>query len=118
MKTETAEIASVPDDITLTRDLIFAGQSEAGGWNRVQLEAIGITWKDKSVSGWIERNCGRTVSRDAYHLFLALIGQTKAKRCAERKAAAPVKYRQCCGTPKSEWHSSKCFNNPRNWKRR
>lgn len=106
------------ETITLTRELIFAGQSEAGGWNRVQLEAIGITWKDKSVSGWIERNCGRTVSRDAYHLFLALIGQTKAKRCAERKAAAPVKYRQCCGTPKSEWHSSKCFNNPRNWKRR
>ena len=114
------------ETITLTRDLIFAGQSEAGGWNRAQLEAIGITWKDMKKGGWINRHCGRTVTRKEYHLFLALTGQTKAKRCAERKAAtpvplkaaAPVKYRQCCGTPKSEWHSAKCSNNPRNWKRR
>lgn len=68
------------ETITLTRDLIFAGQSEAGGWNRAQLEAIGITWKDLRRGGWIERNCGRVVGRVEYRLFLSLTGQTKRKR--------------------------------------
>lgn len=34
------------------------------------------------------------------------------------KADRPVRFRQCCLTPKTEWHTPKCFNNPRNWRRK
>jgi hypothetical protein len=53
--------------------MIHAGQSGAsGGWNAKQLAAIGITWADASVRGWIARNAGRLVRVEEYERFLSL----------------------------------------------
>lgn len=67
------------NDVTLTPELIHAGRSEAGGWNKAQLKAIGIEWADIRQSGWIERNSGRVVTRDQYDLFLSLVGKKGRK---------------------------------------
>ena len=66
-------------DVILTPELIHAGKSEAGGWNRGQLEAIGIPWSEIRIKGWMDRASGRVVTRAAYDMFLALTGQTNAK---------------------------------------
>jgi hypothetical protein len=64
--------------VELTAELIHAGRSDAGGWNRRQLAAIGIAWKDLT-RGWISRHTGRVVTREQYDEFLELRGVTKAK---------------------------------------
>ena len=61
----------------LTREIIFKGQSAAGGWNRKQVEAIGIAWRELTP-GWIDRACGREVPQAAVDRFLELRGQISA----------------------------------------
>jgi hypothetical protein len=54
----------------ITRELIFSGRSDAGGWNRKQLEVLGIAWPPRH--GWIDRLCGREISDSAAAEFLSL----------------------------------------------
>lgn len=58
--------------VVLTRNLIIAGRYGYGTFNRAQLEAIGIAWKDTRRKGWIDRNCGRVVTAEEYARFIEL----------------------------------------------
>lgn len=62
--------------VRLTPELIHMGKSQAGGWSRAQLEALGLKWSDKT-KGWIKRLSGTTVSREAYEKFLALAARSE-----------------------------------------
>lgn len=58
----------------ITRELIREGQSLAGGWNRKQVEALGLEWPPKH--GWQHRLLGNEISDQNAARFLALRGQT------------------------------------------
>lgn len=66
------ELPSGPIPVVLTRNLIHAGKSAAGGWNKAQLAAIGIAWSELRHRGWIDRNVGRVVTADEYAEFIEL----------------------------------------------
>jgi hypothetical protein len=71
-RTLADSLPSEPNRVTLTRELIHAGNSAAGGWNKAQLACIGIAWNELSRPGWIDRNVGREVTADQYRRFLGL----------------------------------------------
>ena len=56
--------------IEITTDIIHAGRSKNGGWSRLQLEAIGLSWPPKP--GWIESMIGCHLNPEAVQLFLDL----------------------------------------------
>lgn len=62
------------NEVILTPALIHAGRTGSGGWNKRQLEALGIP---KLKTGWIESNSGRVVTKEQYELFLSLKGKRK-----------------------------------------
>lgn len=69
---QSADLPSEAIPVVLTPALIRAGRYAKGTFNRAQLEAIGITWKDRSRKGWIQRNAGRVVTAEQYARFLEL----------------------------------------------
>jgi hypothetical protein len=78
--------------MTLTREMIHAGKSEAGGWTKKQLALIGVNWPPKP--GWLEKlsRRGDTIERSVYEEFLSLKGSRKPlspkkKRARQRKLA-------------------------------
>lgn len=68
------------DQVTITAELLEAGASERGGWNRRQMDALGIKWP--LVNGWKSRAIGTIVDRSAAARFLSLKGATKRPRKA------------------------------------
>ena len=64
--------------VIVTNEMIEAGKSEIGGWNRRQVEAIGIKWP--LTQGWKFRIIGTTVERSKVAEFLSLKGATKRPR--------------------------------------
>lgn len=63
--------------VRLTRKMIDAGRSERGGWNRPQLELIGVAW---GAGGYgrvvraVDAAVGREVPAESYRRFLELRG--------------------------------------------
>lgn len=64
--------------MTVTEDLIKAGESAAGGWNRHQLELIGEAWPP--VKGWKWRAQGRMISIMDAERFIDMKGLNKTER--------------------------------------
>lgn len=58
----------------ITQDLISKGGSGSGGWNKQQLDLLGVPWPPKK--GWRKRVCGKHISRADAEKFLALKGAT------------------------------------------
>lgn len=70
----------------ITPELIAAGMSDAGGWNKAQLRAIGIPWP--LTHGWQREALGRAITQEQHDAFLSLRGQTKSRARAARIANA------------------------------
>ena len=62
----------------VTEDLIKAGETAGGGWNRHQLELIGVAWPP--VKGWKWRAQGRMISILDAELFIDMKGLNKTER--------------------------------------
>jgi hypothetical protein len=58
------------DLVTVTAELIEAGQSERGGWSKAQLALIGVAWPPPA--GWKEIAVGRRIPRADTERFVAL----------------------------------------------
>lgn len=55
------------DLFIVTRDWIFKNKTTKGGWNKPQIEALGLTWPPKE--GWIDRLDGTTISSSSARQF-------------------------------------------------
>ena len=58
------------DSVTIDMALILAGQTERGGWNKSQLELIGVSWPP--TKGWIHLVLGRQISCNDASEFVRL----------------------------------------------
>ena len=54
----------------ITREFVLSGQSKSGGWNKLQMQALGVPWPP--VSGWMGRIIGREVADDDARVFLKM----------------------------------------------
>ena len=70
--------AMMTEQVIVTNEMIEAGKSGMGGWNRRQVEAIGMKWP--LTQGWKFRIIGTTVERSKVAAFLSLKGATKRPR--------------------------------------
>lgn len=61
--------------VQVTQDLIRRGESGVGGWNRRQIELLGILWPPKH--GWRRRVEGKLIPQADAEQFVALRGVTK-----------------------------------------
>lgn len=55
--------------IRLTEELLVAGESDKGAFNKKQFKALGIGWPPKS--GWKQRLVGSVINKDDYEEFLS-----------------------------------------------
>jgi hypothetical protein len=67
----------------LTSQLIHEHAADGIGWNRPQLESLGVKWPLKS--GWIRELEGKEISLEQWRRFVELRGVRKKK---ERAAIA------------------------------
>jgi len=67
----------------LTRAMIDSGKSDRGGWNRAQIELLGVEWP--LSWGWITRILGKEISGRDYERFLELRGFHKRKKIGAPK---------------------------------
>lgn len=67
----------------ISSEWIHRYASDAGGWNRKQLEAIGVSWPPSS--GWIARLAGKELSDQRKVLFESLRGQNQTRSDAKRQ---------------------------------
>jgi hypothetical protein len=75
--------------VIITKELILAGRSGAGGWTREQLRLLGVDWpKGKSPrKRWQREIIGRSISKTDAEQFLRLSsgpGTSQAHRNTER----------------------------------
>jgi len=70
--------AMMTERVMITNEMIEAGKSGMGGWNRRQVEAIGMKWP--LTQGWKFRIIGTTVEKSKVTEFLSLKGATKRPR--------------------------------------
>lgn len=62
----------------LTEDMIQQGAYNGCGFNRPQLEALGVPWhKGGPTKGWRRRLIGTDITPEAYARFLRLKGATR-----------------------------------------
>jgi len=61
----------------ITEEFIISGQSRAGGWNRAQLELIGVPWPPRP--GWKWRAIGTVIPDSDADLFLELKGKKRGE---------------------------------------
>src|ERR1700687_3456279 len=76
----------------ITRAFIMAGASAKGGWNRAQLETLGVSWPPRAK--WISRIVGRGISDEAGEDFIALRGDGGKPRRAKgqkRNSTEPIR---------------------------
>lgn len=83
---------------TITLDLIEAGRSPQGGWNRPQLELLGVPWPP--VSGWRDEVVGNPIAGSKAVQFVKLRGQ--GKDCKIRAKARTPKPKAPASIP-SGW---------------
>jgi hypothetical protein len=77
----------------VTEKWVKAFQNGNGGWNRAQLECIGVEWPPHH--GWIRRIEGKSISDAAKARFESLRGRTlKALRTERRLAQLPMDLRK------------------------
>jgi hypothetical protein len=57
---------------TITSELIEAGRSERGGWNKSQLALLGVSWPPQR--GWKVRVVGRPIPKEDADWFVKLGG--------------------------------------------
>lgn len=69
--------------LTLTDNLIRAGQTNNGGWNKKQLHLLGISWPP--TKGWKLKVIGQEITEEHYEEFLSL----KNKRFKKKKRRQP-----------------------------
>jgi predicted oxidoreductase len=69
----------------VTENWIKAYQNGSGGWNRAQLESIGVEWPP--MHGWIRRAEGKSISEVAKARFEMLKGRTLRVQRQERRSA-------------------------------
>jgi hypothetical protein len=75
--------------VIITKELILAGRSGAGGWTREQLRLLGVDWpKGKSPrKGWQREVIGHTISKADAEEFVRLgggPGASKTQRNTQR----------------------------------
>lgn len=58
----------VDGKVTLSREMIVKGRLPKGGWNRKQMQLLGLPWP--LVEGWMDRAVGTVVSAKSYRRFL------------------------------------------------
>jgi hypothetical protein len=83
----------IPHDmVRLTRDMLHAGKTGGGGFNRRQIEALGLRYPP--MKGWLSRLIGKTITRERYERYLALntearvaAGEIKPRKYTRRKSA-------------------------------
>jgi hypothetical protein len=76
------------DTVIVTEKLLLAGRTGPGGWNRLQIECLGIKWPPKK--GWKSRIRGRAIPRDKAERFVALRGATSLSTSAIDEIAESV----------------------------
>jgi hypothetical protein len=76
------------DTVIVTEKLLLAGRTGPGGWNRLQIECLGIKWPPKK--GWKSRIRGRSIPRDKAERFVALRGATSLSTSAIDEIADTV----------------------------
>ena len=54
----------------LTREMLNAGKSDAGGWSKKQLAIIGVAWPPPA--GWQDRTIGKQIAVADYERFVAM----------------------------------------------
>jgi hypothetical protein len=64
----------------ITNEFIKLGASDRGGWNKHQLEVLGVPWPP--TEGWKDRIIGTEISDEDAKEFLYLRGMTKKQRNA------------------------------------
>ena len=79
--------------MVITLELIEAGKSLAGGWNRAQIELIGQKWPLQP--GWQNRVTGETISRGNALQFLSLKG-THEKKLPKKRLATELPIPTAC----------------------
>lgn len=76
------------ETVVLTDDLLEAGLSDAGGWCKAQLAALGVKWPPRK--GWRRNLIGSTISRQRYEQFLALKKNRAAKEDPPAKPQSQI----------------------------
>ena len=59
-------------------EFIELGQSNEGGWNRAQLQVVGVDWPP--IKGWKDRLCGEEFTQEQLNQFLTLKGEAGRKK--------------------------------------
>lgn len=63
--------------VTVTMDLLRAGESGNGGWNAKQLRLLGLNWPPRQ--GWMALSVGLLLTQEEADEFVRLKGKTKKK---------------------------------------
>lgn len=101
--------------IILSREMIHAGKSCAGGWNKKQLAVLGVDWPPEK--GWVDRLKDTLIFEDDYNYFLELnpkrIGLKKTTNVRHFNSGKKI-LRVKRKTPYDDYKFSKENPNP-NW---
>ncbi|MGC2766605.1 MAG: hypothetical protein WB607_13960 [Candidatus Acidiferrum sp.] len=90
--------------VTITKELILAGRSSAGGWTREQLRLLGVDWPPRKK--WQREIIGRTISKADAEEFVGLRGELGASK-AQRNARRPQLENRVAGSVTEGRPSSK-----------
>jgi hypothetical protein len=66
------------EHVVITNDLIAAGMTGNGGWTRIQLALIGVSWPPPK--GWRRRAIGRRIPKDDAERFVAIGRERRNQR--------------------------------------
>lgn len=73
---EFKQLCEASQFVTVTDDMLIAGQSRSGGWSMAQLELLGfIGWPPPR--GWKRKTIGRTMPGAVMLQFLNLKGNSR-----------------------------------------
>lgn len=87
----------------ITDELIKGGMSGSGGWNKKQVELLGLKWP--LTNGWKHRIIGTSITRENALKFLKLKGETiKPRRQIQSDLVFPSDCPKCAArTVDSFW---------------
>lgn len=84
----------------LTREILEKGKSERGGWNRNQLEVLGVAWPPRQ--GWKSDILGKELSDSSAEAFLRLTSARKRTRTPKSTVAVSMRKRALSKRRKAE----------------
>lgn len=58
----------------VTNEFLEKGRSDSGGYNRKQLELLGVAWPP--LKGWKKAIIGTNIGDDVAEMFISLTGRT------------------------------------------